>query len=356
MGEVLHKSIGPAIIGAVVVLAAAVGLYVVLATDVLRPGGSRLGERFRYDLEKYRKVDPKLIIYEEVTSARIKTPLAEPRALAAEPGNSVFFVVGDQVLLIVAPEPAGMHQVPLSGRPRCLAAGADHNLYVGMRDHIQVMSPTGKLKAKWKDLGSRAVLTSIAVTDENVFAADAGNRVILRYDKSGQLLGRIGQKDPERNVPGFVVPSPYFDLAVAADGLLRVANPGRHRIEGYTAEGDFELEPWGKAGTDIDKFCGCCNPVNFAILPDGGFVTAEKGLTRVKIYDEDGRFVGVVAGPQQFSRHDEICAGRGPSGKGCSSGGLDVAVDARGRILILDPYTSEVRIFVRKKTGGAGNE
>ena len=356
MGVLLHKSIGPVIIGAVLALAAAVGLYVVLATDVPGPSGGGLGEQFRYDLDKYRKVDPKLIIYEELAGARIKTPLGEPRGIAAEPGDSAFFVVGDQALLIFRPESARMHQTPLSGRPRCLAVGADHNLYVGMRDHIQVMSPTGNVKAKWDSLGPRAVLTSIAVADENVFAADAGNRVILRYDKSGKLLGRIGQKDPERNVPGFVVPSPYFDLAVAADGLLRVANPGRHRIEGYTAEGDFELEPWGKAGTDIDKFCGCCNPVSFAILPDGGFVTAEKGLTRVKIYDEDGRFVGVVAGPEQFSRHDEICAGRGPSGKGCSSGGLDVAVDARGRILILDPRTSEVRIFVRKKPPGAANE
>ena len=355
MGEVLHNWIGRAIIGAVLALAAAVGLYVVLATDLLEPSGSRLGEQFRYDLDKYRKVDPKLIIYEELADAKIKLDLAEPRGLAAGPEGKVY-VVGDSDLKIFGAKPGEITSMRFTAEPRCLAAGADRNLYVGMRDHIQVMSPTGDLKAKWKNLGPRAVLTSIAVTGQNVYVADAGNRVILRYDKYGKLINRIGQKDPKRNVPGFVVPSPYFDLAVAADGLLRVANPGRHRIEGYTAEGDFELEPWGKAGTDIDKFCGCCNPVNFAILPGGGFVTAEKGLTRVKIYDQDGRFVGVVAGAEQFSRHDEICAGRGPTGKGCTSGGLDVAVDARGRILVLDPRTSEVRVFVRKKTRGAANE
>jgi len=350
MGEVLHNWIGRAIIGTVLALAAAVGLYVVLATDMLGPSGSRLGEQFRYDLDKYRKVDPKLILYEEVTDAKVKLDLAEPRALAAGPDGKLY-VVGDSDLKIFGAKPGEMISRQFAGQPRCLAMGADHNLYVGMRDHVEVMSPTGDLKAKWKALGPRAVLTSIAVTDENVYVADAGNRVILRYDKSGKLINRIGQKDPERNVPGFVIPSAYFDLAVAADGLLRVTNPGRHRIEGYTAEGDFELKPWGKGGTDISKFCGCCNPVNFAILPDGGFVTAEKGLTRVKIYDADGRFVGVVAGPEQFSRHDEICAG-----KGNKAGGLDVAVDARGRILVLDPRTSEVRVFVRKKTRGAANE
>ena len=355
MDKVLHNSIGRGVIGTVVVLAVAIGLYVVVATDVLGPGSIGLGERFRYDLEKYRKVDPKLIICEEVTSARIKVKLTDPRGLAAGPDGKVY-VVGDSDLRIFGAKPGEITSMQFTGQPRCLAVGADHNLYVGMRDYIQVMSPTGELKAKWKDLGPRAVLTSIAITDQNVFVADAGNRVVLRYDRSGKLLGRIGQKDAKRNVPGFVVPSPYFDLAVAADGVLRVVNPGMHRIEGYTVEGDFELKPWGKYGMDIDKFCGCCNPVNFAILPDGGFVTAEKGLTRVKIYDADGGFVGVVAGPQQFSRHDEICAGKGAGAKGCNSGGLDVAVDREGRILVLDPYTSEVRVFVRKKIRGAGDD
>ncbi|MBM3243119.1 hypothetical protein FJZ31_43220, partial [Candidatus Poribacteria bacterium] len=50
----------------------------------------------------------------------------------------------------------------------------------------------------------------------------------------------------------------------------------------------------GYLSMDIDGFCGCCNPVNFAMLPDGRFVTCEKGLPRVKIYDADGTFSGVV--------------------------------------------------------------
>ena len=60
-----------------------------------------------------------------------------------------------------------------------------------------------------------------AVTETEVFAADAGNRVILRYDKSGKLLRRIGEKDKERNVAGFIIPSPFFDVEIARDGLLR---------------------------------------------------------------------------------------------------------------------------------------
>ncbi len=355
MNEQSQKRLDPAIIGVVLIAAVAVGVYVVLTTDLLGRRGTGLASEYRYDLSEYRKVDPKLILYEELTEARTKVDLVEPRGLAAGPGGKVY-VVGDMDLEVLGAKPGEMTSMQFTAEPWCVTVAANGDIYVGMKDHVAVFGPRGERKAAWKPLGAKAVLTSIAVTDEHVFVADAGNRLVYRYDKSGKLLNSIGRKDADRNVPGFVVPSPYFDIAVAPDGLLRVVNPGRHRIEGYTGQGDHELEPWGNRGTDIDKFCGCCNPVNFAIMPDGGFVTAEKGLTRVKIYNADGNFVGVVAAPKDFSHHDEICAGRAAEGKGCNSGGLDVAVDADGRVLVLDPYTSEVRIFVRKKSRGASNE
>ena len=79
---------------------------------------------------------------------------------------------------------------------------------------------------------------------------------------------------------------------------------------------------------------------------------AEKGF-KVKLYDADGVFVGLVAGPEQFGQHDAICAGKGI---GCTSGGLDVAEDSQKRIVILDPYTSEIRFFTRKKQEAEKNK
>src|SRR5262249_4676088 len=135
----------------------------------------------------------------------------------------------------------------------------------------------------WASPGGRAWLTGLTTSAKDVFVADAGNRVIWRCDHSGKVLARIGEKNKERNIPGFIVPSPYFDLEMHPDGLLRVANPGRHRVEAYTVDGDLELA-WGVASTAIDGFCGCCNPINIALLPDGRIVTCEKGLPRVKVY------------------------------------------------------------------------
>jgi hypothetical protein len=181
---------------------------------------------------------------------------------------------------------------------------------------------------------------------DNVFVADAGNRIIVRYDMVGNVVKTIGEKDPERNIPGFVVPSAYFDLAVSGDGLLRAVNPGRLRIEAYTMDGDFEFS-WGRSSMDIDGFCGCCNPANIAVLPSGGFVTCEKGLVRVKVYDSEGRFVGVVAGPDQLVEGGEhkICI----LPEQCQTGGFDVAVDSAGHVFVLDTIKNIVRTFTKVK-------
>ena len=181
--------------------------------------------------------------------------------------------------------------IDLSGEPRCLTISDDGRIYVGMKDHVEVLDAQGKPVASWEPLGDEAVLTSIARHKDDVFVADAGHRIVLHYDTAGTLVGHIGEKDPDRTSRALSFPVPHFDLAVSRDGLLRVADPGRNRIETFTLDGDLEFS-WGERSVGIKGFCGCCNPVSFALLPDGGFVTAEKGLVRVKVYNSDGGLRG----------------------------------------------------------------
>jgi hypothetical protein len=142
-------------------------------------------------------------------------------------------------------------------------------------------------------------------------------------------LLRIGDKDEKRDIPGFIIPSPFFDVAVDPDGFLWVANTGRHSLENYTLEGDFRTS-WGEFSMDIEGFCGCCNPTHFAFLEDGSFVTSEKGIARIKVYNRLGNLVSVVAEPDSFA---------------AGTVGLDLAVDSSQRILVLDPHQKMVRIY-----------
>jgi len=331
-----------AFVGVLVAVAIIVAIVALVRLDITGRKGSGLGTRFDYDLEELAKIDPNLILYEESTQA-ISTGFSESHGIAVDSNGSIY-VAGDQAIRVLAENGDLLAEIELAGTPRCLAVASDGKIYVGMKDYVEVYDGQGKL-ASWQSLGEKAVLTSIAVYKNNVFVADAGNRIVLRYDTSGKLINRIGEKDKYKGIPGFVVPSPYFDLAVGRDGLLRVVNPGLRRIEAYTFDGDFEF-PWGTfSNVDIKGFCGCCNPVNFAILEDESFVTCEKGLTRVKIYDAEGAFVGVVAGPEQLVEGDisRVCIIPAE----CQAGAFDVAVDAHGRIFVLDTIKNTVRIFTK---------
>jgi hypothetical protein len=333
------------LIGVLIGLAVVVAGVALVRLDTIGEKGSGLGKEFTYDIKDLAKVDPALILYEEAAQ-EINTGFSDSRAIVVDSQGSIY-VAGDKGVTVFDKGGNPLDKIELGGEPRALTVTDDGRLYIGMKDHIEIYDSRGKRLASWEGLGNGAFLTSIDVSGEDVFVADAGNRIVLHYDTAGKLINRIGLKDEDRNVPGFMVPSPYFDLAVDRNGLLRVVNPGRLRIEAYTFDGDFEFS-WGKASVGIEGFCGCCNPVNFAILPSGGFVTCEKGLVRVKVYDSDGGFVGVVASPGQLVRVGELEICETP--QECQSGGFDVAVDTEGKVYVLDSIKNVIRIFSRKVT------
>jgi hypothetical protein len=331
-------------IGVLIILAVVVAVVAVVKLDVLGNKGGGLSKEFKYDVDELAHIDPNLILYKESAEA-IKTGLTNTHGIAVDSKGSIY-VAGDKVIRIFARNGDRIGEIKLDDMPRCLTVTENGTIYAGLKDHVEVYDAQEQKQASWENLGQDATLTSIVTSDDNVFVADAGHRIVIRYDTEGNIINKIGRKDSLRNIPGFVVPSPYFDLAVSKDGLLRVVNPGYLRIEAYTFEGDIEFW-WGEPSAAIDGFCGCCNPVNIAVLPDGGFVTCEKGLVRIKIYNSDGSFEGVVAGPQQFGTGgtSKICM----LPEECQTSGFDIAVDGEGRIFVLDTVDNIVKIFTRMK-------
>ena len=297
---------------------------------------------FAYDVSGWERTDPALVRYREVGRFNIANP--EPRRIAVG-RNGHLYVATRLGVSILDGEGRTVGDIPLVLPARCVAVAAEGTVYAGLRDHVEVFDPKGERITAWEAPSKRTWLTGLAVGEKDVFAADSANRCVLRYDRGGKLVSRIGEKNKERNIPGLIIPSPYLDVDLGRDGLLRVNNPGRHCVELYTANGDLEGS-WGKPSAAIEGFCGCCNPVGLALLPDGRCITCEKGIPRVKVYSAEGSFECVVAGPEAFTENGKPGSTRDLSDG--TMGGLDAAVDSTGRIYVLDLVSRAVHVMEKK--------
>lgn len=285
---------------------------------------------YEYNVDKFLAVRPELIRYAE--TSRIETPFEALRGVGVTSDGRIL-VAGDNAVAAFDGEGKEVSRIQLGKAVQCVAAGGDGTVFVGMRDHVEVYGARGAHEGTWTGLGERAFVRSVAVSGEDVFVGDFGSKMVWRFDGSGTLRGQIGTADKSRGYLGFILPSPYFDVAVGPDGSLWAVNTGRRRVERYSFEGEL-LGSWGKESMGIEGFCGCCNPTHIAIRGDGSFVTSEKGLPRVKIYNSEGEFECVVAAPKDFAE---------------GTVGLDVAVDAGGRVLVADPKAKAVRIFTERE-------
>jgi hypothetical protein len=286
---------------------------------------------FEYRLDSLTKIDSSLIGYLE--SGRVQLPLdATPQAIASF-SDSLVYVAGGNRIITIDRQGSLLKTLEVGEPVVCLTVAPDGRLYAGSLKTIRRYAVGNGSFDKWEVGGAKSYIVSIAVSDDNIFAADAGMQVVIKLDSNGKVTGKIGSKDTAMGVPGFIVPSSYMDVAIGIDGSLWAVNPGRHLVENYRPNGD-RLSSWGSSGTNIESFCGCCGPIQMAMLGNGSFVTAEKGIVRIKVYDPSGQFSTVVAPPSAFNPKET---------------NLDLAIDSKGNILVLESHEKRIKIFSKKK-------
>ncbi len=336
----MRKSKSIIIIGLILTISVTVVIITTINVTISGERSGKLGESFNYDLGEFYKTEPSLIKYKELR--KIDTGFKFAVAIATDRTDHIY-VAGNNSVRVFNENGNKLKEIKLNELPSCLAVADNGDIYVGLGKHIEIYSDNGKLRSKWENFEENSIITSIIVYKDNIFVADAGKRVVVRYNKDGNVIGYIGKKDIEKDILGFVIPSPHFDMAMTPEGLISVVNPGRHKIETYTIDGKI-ISAWGDPGMDIKLFSGCSNPAGLAVLSDGRFVTCEKGIPRVKVYQNDGTFESVVAGAEVFAK----TVGIYNPAKDVEdlTKALDIAVDSRDRILVLDPVESSFRIFV----------
>ncbi len=316
----------------IVLVVLALGIAIIIARDfVMNRAGKVIENPYAFDVSEYAKVSADEILYEEEKVLQLR--VAEPKGIAFHQGT--LFVIADSSLLQMNLQGQLLKETKLEASPTAIAV--DDLAWLGMKNQVVCLNFDGQEVERWENYGDRSVITSLAVSPDFVFVADAGNRLVYQCKKNGELVRQIGEKNEQKAVPGFVVPSPYFDIALSEEGYLWAVNPGRHSLENFNAEGALRTS-WTSSSVKTEGFSGCCNPAHMTMMSENAFVTSEKGIVRVKIYDQHGKYQGVVAAPNQF---EEVA--HAP----------DVCVDENGRVILLDFDRKQVRIFKPKERGNS---
>lgn len=190
---------------------------------------------------------------------------------------------------------------------------------------VLIVSTSGEIKNEWGPFEKNSIITSVSSNRSYVAFSDAGNKMVFLLDKGGEVKKIIGQNDGQ-----FIIPSPYFDVALNDENSLYIANTGHRRVEKRDVQGEVRSY-FGEPGLAPDAFCGCCNPAHFTLIP-GGFATAEKGINRIKILNNTGEFVEFVSSNNNFK----------------ASIPLDLASADGNIIYAANPADSKLYTFTRK--------
>lgn len=284
---------------------------------------------FELNIDSIGKIAEKDICWKEIRKFSID--FSCPHAIAVD-NDDMLWVSGDSLLLKLDSHGNEKARINTTGTGTAIAAGRENYLYVGMENHVEVFTTDGILINTWSPVEENCEITSIALFKNTILVADAENGFVYQHDKDGKLLQRYGTKDTTDEVRQFVIPSYYFDVAVDTNNNFWVVNPGRHILVSFNADGTVRAK-WGKFSAGLDGFCGCCNPNHIIIMKDNTFITAEKGIVRIKQYSDSGELICAVAGSDKFSGNSK---------------GLDMAFDSRNLLYVLEPQAKMIHVFQKK--------
>ena len=173
--------------------------------------------------------------------------------------------------------------------------------------------------------------------DGSLYVADTMNHRIQHISLDGSVLQVWGTyADLSRGeAPGGTFYEPW-GVAVGPDGSVYVTDTWNHRVQRFTAEGEF-IAMWGFFGQGETPFA-LWGPRDIAIDSQGQIFITDTGNKRVVVFDADGNYVTQFGSlgfePGQF---DE------PVG---------LAVDDDGLVYIADTWNQRIQIMAPDGSGG----
>jgi predicted membrane-bound mannosyltransferase/sugar lactone lactonase YvrE len=167
--------------------------------------------------------------------------------------------------------------------------------------------------------------------DGSIYVADSRNHRIQRFAEDGTLLNSWGSF---ADILSGEAPQGTFNepwgIAIGPDGFVYVTDTWNHRVQKFTAEGDF-ITMWGYFGAaeNPDGFWG---PRGIIVDDENRVYIADTGNKRIAVFDSNGNFL------TQFGE------------AGFDLGQLDepvgLAMGLNGEIYVSDTWNQRIQVFM----------
>ncbi len=246
------------------------------------------------------------------------------RAIAVDSKDWVY-AAGDSEVKVFDPE-GRFQRRWFTSQPGFSLLVQDGTVYVGQEGQLEFFDPSGHLLNTWQDPERLGRVTALGLQANSILIADAKDRCIRRFDRQGGWRNDIGK---DNRMKGFKIPNGTLDFAIDSGGTIHACNPGKHRVERYTPEGELLGHIGRFDGRNPEGFPGCCNPTNLTVSDQGWVYVTEKAGPRAKVYDGEGRLLSVIA----TDVFDPNCKN------------MDLAVDSRNRVLVADTIQLNIHVF-----------
>jgi ABC-type Fe3+ transport system permease subunit/DNA-binding beta-propeller fold protein YncE len=263
----------------------------------------------------------------------------KPRGVAVDAQDNLYVV--DMTGRVQKFSPQGAYllswQMPQTdkGKPKGMCRDQDGNIVVIEPHYSRVnhFSPDGKLVAQWGAEGTNAGQLGMP---RGAVVNARGEIYVCEYTKSERVQkftadgakylgawGRLGSGPGEF--------SRAEGLGIDAAGRIYVADSCNHRIQVFSAEGQF-LRAYGKAGSGAGQFS---YPYDICVDAAGRQYVCEFGNHRIQIFDAEDRPLEILGGP-----------GAEP---GQFSEPWSIALDSKGNLYVADALNHRVQKFLRRQ-------
>jgi len=172
--------------------------------------------------------------------------------------------------------------------------------------------------------------------DGNLYVADTDASRIAVFDQTGKFIKQIGSPSPDQ--PTVFPPGQFktpWDVTIAADGTIIVADTWAHRIQVFDKNGVFKTQ-WGHyeqaAPGQPSAADGFFGPRAVTLDAAGIVYVADTGNKRIRVYSQTGQLLRTIgtSGVQDGQLNEPV--------------GLAIN-NATGELFVADSWNKRIQVF-----------